>query len=72
MYISIFGYTYTHTHIYIYIKKWWQSGSTEKYSVEALCARSSLLRVNGILPYISNHSHIYIYNISKSVGKWVS
>ena len=51
-------YTYIHTYI---SKKWWQSGSTGKYSVEALCARSSLLRVNNILSYMSNYPHIYIY-----------
>ena len=77
IYICIFRYAYTHICIYIYISKQsWQSGSTEKYSVEALCARSSLLRVNSILSYISNYPiHIYIhiiYNLQKSVGKWVS
>ena len=74
MYICIFRYAYTHTHIYIYIsKKWWQSGSTEKYSVEALCARSSLLRVKSILSYISNYPHIYIYIMSQKVleSGWV-
>ena len=72
MYIYIYVYsdmlTHTYVHIYIYTyiymyisKKWWQSGWTEKYSVQALCARSSLLRVNNILSYISNYPHIYIY-----------
>ena len=67
--IYLYSDILTHTHIYIYIyqKKWWQSGSTEKYSVEALCARSSLLRVNSLLSYISNYPHIYIYIISKKV-----
>ena len=43
MYIQIC--LHTHMYIYIYIsKKIWQSGSTEKYSVEALSAGPSLSR----------------------------
>ena len=43
MYIQIC--LHTHTYIYIYItKKWWQSGSTQKDSVEALSAWSPLSR----------------------------
>ena len=37
-------HTYMYKYIYIYPKKLWQSGSTEKYSVEALSAWSPLSR----------------------------
>ena len=81
-YICIIMYVYINVYIHIYVccdKKqwWWQSGSTEAYSVEALCAWSSLfhalaslqhtsktvLRIN-IFVYIYIHmciSNIYIY-----------
>ena len=45
--VCIFRYAYTHTYMYTYIyfsKKCWQSGSTEKYSVEALSAGPPLSR----------------------------
>ena len=62
MIIYVYSDMLTHTYVYIYISKQsWQSGSTEKYSVEALCARSSLLRVKSILSYISNYPHLCIY-----------
>ena len=53
--------------MYIHLKKWWQSGSTEKYSVEALCTRSSMLCVNSTLSYICIYIYICVYEPAEQV-----
>ena len=85
MYIQIC--LHTHTYIYVCItKKWWQSGSTEKDSVEALSAwlplsRAVVAELAGLCsPNICINIYIYIHTdickcIStekKVVAKWLN
>ena len=63
----------THTYKYIYIKNGGKVAQPRNTQLRHfVLAHPCSVQIAFYLIYLTIHIYIYIYNISKSVGKWVS